>query len=422
MPVTLEQGDIFGRIGKAFGEGIGEGSLKQYGANRISDALKPEEGKPFNPLDTTQRLIRAQASPQEISQYLPLIQQEQARKEAFPQAEPVNGNFAPGINPIAQEATQVSPISAGKAFQPLQGTTQALETRARELMTNQPSLYRDPLKAMEKAQTEYQNQQDILTKTSTEFDNVVKKRLQKYGTDIDQAIIGDMQQDYLRQAQALAASGKISPEKAVDKISKDLLDFAKARTNLKAVKLSSQLASNAKTTGQANLNSIRKAYQDADQLELFENDLVNEQGLTTPVASYLAFPIKENKEINNFAQSTRIKPHLLPLGGSPVMGLKEKNYNSYSNRNKGTKRSEQEIGEFVAKNLGDNDSLNSIAMAFSAKGYDPQLILDAIEKSPKVRLNKRQEQDLQKRTSFRPSLKDISFFASTGLPPQEIIP
>ena len=409
MPTTLEQGDIFGRIGKAFGEGA-SGQIER---GRVANALKPEEGKPFNPLDTTQRLIRANASPQEIANYLPLIQQEQARAE-FSASQPANGNVAPGSQPIGQEATQISPTAAGKAFQPLQGTTQALETRAKELMTNQPSLYRDPLKAMEKAQTEYQNQQDVLSKTASEFDNVVKKRLQKYGTDIDQSIIGDMQQDYLRQAQALAATGKISPEKAVDKISKDLLDFAKARTNLKAVKLSSQLASNSKVTGQANLNSIRKAYQDADQLELFENDLVNEQGLTTPVASYLAFPIRDNKEINNFAQDTK-KVFSNPLGPW-ISGLKEKG-------GKGTKkRTEQEIGEFVAKNLGDNDSLNSIAMTFKAKGYDPNLILNAIEKSPKVRLNKRQEQDLQKRTSFRPSLKDISFFSSTGLPPQEIIP
>ena len=413
MPATLEQGDIFGRIGKAFGEGASE----QLGRNRVANALKPEEGKPFNPLDTTQRLIRANASPQEISSYLPLIQQEQARSEfSAPQA--ANGNVSPGTQSGAESA-QISPTAAGKEFQPLQGTTQALETRARELMTNQPSLYRDPLKAMEKAQTEYANQQDILTKTSTEFDNVVKKRLQKYGIDIDQALSGDSQRDYLRQAQALAATGKLSPEKAVDKISKDLLDFAKARTNLKAVKLSSQLASNAKTTGQANLNSIRKAYKDADQLELFENDLINEQGLTTPVASYLAFPIRENKEINNFAQDTRPIPTL--LGISPIKGLKEKNYGSYSNRFKGVKRSEQEIGDFVAKNLGDDDSLNSIAMAFNAKGYDGNKILYVIEKNPKVRLNDRQKQDLQKRTSFRPSMKDIMFFASTGLPQQEII-
>ncbi len=404
MPTTLEQGDIFGRIGKAFGEGA-SGQIER---GRVANALKPEEGKPFNPLDTTQRLIRAGASAQDISNYLPLLQQEQARAE-FSAPQTANGNVTPGTQPISQDAAQVSPTAAGKEFQPLQGTTQALETRARELMTTQPSLYRDPLKALEKAQTEYANQQDILTKTSTEFDNVVKKRLQKYGIDIDQALSGDSQRDYLRQAQALAATGKLSPEKAVDKISKDLLDFAKARTNLKAVKLSSGLTTNAKVTGQENLNSIRKAYQDADQLELFENDLVNEQGLSTPVASYLAFPIKENKEINNFAQDTK-KISSLPFG------IKEKG-------GKGTKkRTEQEIGEFVAKNLGDNDSLNSIAMTFKAKGYDPQLILNAIEKSPKVRLNKRQQQDLQKRTSFRPSLKDISFFSSTGLQPQEIIP
>ena len=140
MPQTLEQSDIFGRIGKAFGEG----AAGQIERGRVANALKPEEGKPFNALDTTQRLIRAGASPQDISSYVPLIQQEQARSE-FGASQPPNGNVLPGSQPIGQEAAQVSPTSAGKEFQPLQGTTQALETRARELITNQPSLYRDPL-------------------------------------------------------------------------------------------------------------------------------------------------------------------------------------------------------------------------------------------------------------------------------------
>lgn len=414
MPQTIEQGDIFGRIGKAFGEGAGGGALKQLGANRVAKALKPEEGKPFNALETTQKLIKAQATPQEISQYVPLIQQEQQRQEFLNRNKPNVGQ--PSNLPSQETIGGAKPLSSFKNFQPLQGTTEALENRASELIASQPSLYRDPAKAMEKAQTEYQNQQTILNKTSDDFDKVVQKRLQKYGKEIDQAIFGDMQQDYLREAQAIAATGKMSPEKAVDKLSKDLLDFAKARTNLKGLMITSLASTIPKKAEQSKLNAIRKEYEDKDQLELFENDLINEQGLSTGIASYLAFPVRGNKEINNFAQDTKKKSS--NLFGPIIAGLKEKG-------GKGTKkRNEQEIADFIVQNLKDSDSLNSIATVFNAKGYDANKILDSIQKKwdEGKSLNKRQQQDLQKRPSFRPTLRDIAYFSATGLEPQEIIP
>lgn len=410
MAQTLEQGDIFGRIGKAFGEG----AASQFERGRVAKALEPRKGEEFNPLTTTQRLIRANASPAEISSYLPLIQQAQERKEAFPVSQSPNNNIAAQTQPSAIEKATVSPISEGKAFKPKQNDEASLWARASELHQQQPTLYRDPNTAYAKALSEYKNEQDILNNTEKQFTKSLEKRAQKYGIDLDQSLPGNMQQDYLRQAQAMAASGKKSPEKAADELSSNLLDFLKARTNLKSVRVDSLLEKGAKQITQSNINAIRKAYQDADQLELFENDLINEQGLSTPVASLLAFPIKDNKEINNFAHDTKKISHN-PFGAW-VSGLKEKG-------SKGTKkRTEQEIGEFVASHLDDNDSLNSIAMAFNAKGYDGNKILDVIEKNPKVRLNDRQKQDLQKRTSFRPSMKDILFFSSTGLPSQEIIP
>lgn len=420
MPVqTIEQGDIFGRIGKAIGEGAGE----QLGRSRVASALKPEEGKPFNPLDTTQRLIRAGASPSEISSYLPLLQQEQARKEAFPQAQAEN--VASGIQPVTTEQDQVSPISAGKAFQPLQGTTQALETRARELMINQPSLYRDPLKAMEKAQSEYTNQQGILQKAETEFEKVLAKKLQKAGKDVDSDIIGDMQHDYLRNVQALAATGKESSEKAVDAETTKLLNFAKARTALKGLTTPALFGGEVKgKEGLKKLDAIRKEYADTDQLELFSNDLISKAGLSTPVANYLAFPVKRNKEINNYAQESRNRPQFAPLQGALVQGLREKSDRSFMNRNKGTKRTEEEIGDFVSDHLSDNDSLNSIALTFKGRGYDPQKIIDSIQEnwnSGKVRLNKRQQRELETRGSFRPTMRDISYFAGNGLNPLQVI-
>ena len=103
MVQVIEQSDRFGKIGKAFGEG----AAGQIERGRVANALTPEKGKPFNPLDTTQRLIRAGASPQEISNYLPLLQQEQSRAE-FGGSQAANGNVSPGSQPIGREAAQVN--------------------------------------------------------------------------------------------------------------------------------------------------------------------------------------------------------------------------------------------------------------------------------------------------------------------------
>jgi hypothetical protein len=422
MPQVLEQGDIFGRIGKAFGEGAAGGAEKQLGANLVSKSLETPKGEKFDPLKTTQRLIKAQASPQEIASYLPLIQQAQARAEAFPGAQGANVPAVPSGQVQPSEVAKTTPTSLGKSFQPLQRTEEALWSRAAQLASTQPTLYRDPNDAYRKALSEYEGQQSIIKKAGDEFDTVLERKLQKSGKSVDPDIIGDMKHDWKRESEALAATGQESPEKAADKLTSKLLDFAKSRTALKGLTTPALFGGEVKgKEGLKKLDAIRKEYEDNDRLELFSDDLVGSSGLSTPVANYLAFPIKGNKDINNFAESTRTKSNFLSLGPL-ISGLKEKT--SFINRKKGTKRTDQEIGDFVSSHLGDNDSLNSIALTFKGRGYDPQKIMDIVQENwnaGKTRLNKRQQRELETRGSFRPTMRDIAYFAGNGLNPLQVI-
>lgn len=301
----------------------------------------------------------------------------------------------------------------------LQGSPEALQSAAAQLMVNQPLRFQNPDIALAEAEKRFNKQQSVLTNTENAFNKAVADRLEKAGSGVNQAVTGDLKQDFLRKAQREAAKEGISAEKAADQASRDLLDFAKARSNLNSMTVPSLLGlTPSGKAAQSKLQAVKKDYEKLDRMELFEDDLVNKTGLSTGVASFVAFPPENNPKINRYLQDTKKKTSFNPFQGALVKGIQTKDIKGK------TARTPQEIGQFIADNIQPNDSLNSLATAFNARGYDPQIILDVVQQQwddGKLSLNRRQQRDLQKRTTFRSTLKDIAFFSGTGLKTKDIV-
>jgi hypothetical protein len=99
-------GNIFGRLGQGVGQGVGTVLNEEVKRGRQAGALErlSKNKEEYNPLQTSADLVRGGFSPQEVSQYLPIVQKQMQRK-AFENNQPTeNKTGAPQIRSTAPGA------------------------------------------------------------------------------------------------------------------------------------------------------------------------------------------------------------------------------------------------------------------------------------------------------------------------------
>ena len=108
-------GNIAGRIGKGFAQGLAEQLPKEVKQGRMSYALEElKKNNNLTPLDQAQKLLRGGFSPEDLQQFLPLIQQAQERRaleedvkrQRQEEKEKITGNVGTEIPPNVNEPTK----------------------------------------------------------------------------------------------------------------------------------------------------------------------------------------------------------------------------------------------------------------------------------------------------------------------------
>ncbi len=409
MAQTIEQGDIFGRIGKA----IGQGASEQVDRSMLANKLRGIKGFPSEGAD----IISAPGGQEILPSIMPFLSSERNRAAEEKRQQSL------GTQGTTQKSTGTPGginLESENFLVPKTGPQLGAEALEMHRTTSIP--YDQALK-----QLSAEDQQRILTEQAFEtraglaekdFDSYLDTELQKSGNEAYRDITGEMRNEYRKLVREDIAKGKYGKTAQLQR-AKELLDFAKTRGSLETNPAAALLGIGIPAKErQSAFRAQRKEYLDKDQLELYANDLQNKAGLSQGIANYLAYPIKENKKIYDFERDSKIQtPEWTFFRGNRPPSIRDK-------EGKGTsKRTEKQIGEFISSPdvLKDSDSLLSIATAFNSKGYNPQKILDAIQsnwESGKLRLNKRQERELQNRSVFRPTLRDLAYFADTGLNPE----
>jgi len=301
----------------------------------------------------------------------------------------------------------IQPAQQPQGYDFLKNDEQSINQRAGQLIDQKKYRYQDnPQLAVEDARLEYAREQENLSKFDKDFDAQIAAYLGSNDSSKFSEELGEIKEDYRARGREMAARGQGSPEKIARDIAKESLDFSKARANLGEVGSKRfNFDRQAPHIAQQKIKAIREEYKRLNRLELFEDDLVNKLGLSTGAASLLAFPLSSNKEIDKYMKDTKNVRTINPF------------------RTPHKERSEVDMAKFVYDNLKSTDSLNSIATSLYAKGYDPQKFLDYIQSTDqnKQKLSVRQQRELQKRTSFAPTLKDIAFYVGNDLNPKEIV-
>lgn len=433
------RGTPFSRLGAAAAQGLSEQLPKIFERKTLSQGLKNlGEKKGLTPFQQASELVTIPGVNEQLLNYLlPLLQQQQAKKEfseankkgsnaqaielpediygsmqsnveqSLPSIETAVSQTIPDENVGVQEQT---PIQTALSFVG-PASQQDINQRATDLMSLNPNVYPTLDKALTQAESEdrrrieRQNaqieqanrQKTIQEQIRKEFDEITATKLQKEGPSQFIDLTGDQKQAFLNQAYDKVVSGKMTPTQAANHYGTKALDFAKTKQNLRNIGAESFLSSTP-SSNKNRIRTIRDTYKEFDRLEDFVNDLVDTQNLTRPYASYIAYPVKENKEINNYI--SKIKT------GIPIQRLF-----------KDIPKMESEAAEKISKNITPNDSLYSIALELDKKGLNSENILNTINQLYKNNLNQRQLRELETYKRQLPSLGDIYLFGFSGLDP-----
>jgi hypothetical protein len=324
-------------------------------------------------------------------------------------------SVTPGTNVPIQGAVPAQPSVSlrelGMKPREIQATTQDIDQRARELMIAFPMRYKNNVDQARQAAAQEQSAQAArLNETNAAFDEYVKRALEK--GDITPDIIGEMQNEYLLNARNEAIEGKKAPAAIANDASKKLLDFAKARSKLRATTGLSVLVPFYGKTRQSLADTFvnaRKLYENEGRLNLLVDDLVH-VGLNKPTAALIAKPTTSNRPLNEFLNSAQ-KRFSISDAARTLLGKKS------------VRKPDEVMFNDVTKMIKPNDSLLSIGARLYSLGYDPGKFLSFVSKENTKRnfLNKDQETELVNPPSFQPSLTDLEYYTGIGKNLRELI-
>lgn len=396
----MEQGDIFGRIGK----NIGQGASEQLERSSLSRGLERIAGnKDLNEIQRYSQLLKLPGGAENASALIPAIQRSQERR-SFQDRQEMQPSKAEDLREMSEGPLQekrlnpdyLSPLSAERIDQE---TTKRLEQFPTETVEQaRAQVKARDIERLQKEQS-FENRRDLVDR---EFEKRVGTALQKEGARQYGDVSGAMKNEFLERIYTDVDSGKLTPYQAAKQASEELLSFAESKQNLRAIGSMDRIFK--PSEAKKSIESVRDKYEKFGKLKEFKDDLVSYQGLSEPYADALAYPVRDNKEINNIISGTK----------SRSGGVLNRAKQSFTNVN------EEKIADKIGKHLKPTDSLLSIALSLKGKGFNPTIFMDEIRKDykeGKISLNDRQVQEFQKAANFSPSLADNFLYAWSGLDP-----
>lgn len=420
MSYSVRPGSISGRIGSELGKGLAEQIPKEVERNRLSsglEALSKEKGlTPFQQLGKLATLPGV--TPQLIQSGAELLRQEgragALKEKAGPgqalidKANSAQGQRTRGASGNTPSVTTAKGIEATtKPYIPK--TFEQLQQRAGELLRDNPALFQgDDAKAMQAAQAEdsqnqainqaYQGQRKGEQDVQTRIENELDKQHQTLGANVPGNTFSDIQDKAIE-----AVKSGVTELQAAKKAGKELDDISK---DYKAIDTLGDwgVLSRSPSKNRSILKSLRYKFKERGDAELenFANTMIAKNGLSPPKAYTVAFPVSDIKELNNAIMNLPKIDHVNFKKGYPefAQNVSDKTL---------------KIAPKIAATMGNDGSPLSIATELQARGYDPDVWMDYVDKNRKnLKLSERQAQELQHR-DFTNTLNDVWLFIFSGL-------
>jgi hypothetical protein len=449
MAQVIEQGDLWGRVGKNIGEGLSEQLPKEVGNYRLSKALDKleREGTATSPLQQWQSLRKSGLDQSEISQALPLLRQSninaesakrtQQSNQTAPAPAPQQQQMQPqGQQPAPQQqqmqpqavkkpssiVTPESTLAAQEVWKPTPYEQKLSE--AQQLSQQNPATYptaQDALSEVDIKETQrksdfdarqagFTNQTALETQATKAFNEHLSEQLQKNMEKSFRDVWGPLQSDIKAKMFQDIVDG-VPVSIAAKKYGEEALEIAKTMQKLRDKSGFLQFfQGDAKTNKRLFDSTFRDTFKKIDRLEDFQNILQSTQGLTPAYAANFAYPLEGNKKNYDYIKE-------LPYGANKtLMAISEPGYLYNPKRGKELRN----ITDKLMENFNANDSPLTYALALSQKGYDPRKFLDRVRSKWGKKLNQKQSHDMeQANTINNKSLGDAWLYTWTGKKPIE---
>lgn len=374
LSYSVKQGNIFGRLGTGVGRGLAEQLPKEIERTRLSQGLKNlGKQKDLNPFQQFAGLAGLPGiTPQMIQTGGDLL-----RQQAIINGLNRNTPASP-YKPIEElrpgpATTTGSTEAALNPYIPPSGPEQ--ERLARQLMANEPQVYRD----IESARNAIANQisgnvqesnaklakRELEESVQTRSEQKLRDELGTVGAQIPGTLLSRLQQEAVDDV----TGKKLSADAAKVKYGKKATEISKDFSNIRSWGGLGLITKDPKELVQSISTLQHKAKDGGYQREAAES-LIADNGLTPQFAYANMYPVSEIKPLNDeLKKLPNIKTRVEKVPGQPGLGglglTRPKNENADALTS--------EISPRLARAMGLEGSPLSIAYELEKKGYNPQV-------------------------------------------------
>ena len=416
MQEISPRGSIAGRLGKSVGGALAEQVPKEVDRYRLKQGLQ-NFAKNSGNLSPSEQLAEVSsipgATPQMIQSFGELAkQQSQAkalsgRSNANPDQFPRNNNDQQppkGGNGKTPSITTQEPVQATIEGYIPKDYNQLLD-RAGELYNENPALYKnDPNNAIAAAtQEDTQNQainnaQQAKRLSQQGVEERIRGQLERQTDKANVKVPEKVYSDIEDEAIDAVNSGKMTELQASKHYKKELDKISQEYESLRTIG-KGKLFTRTPSENKAAIRSVRDQFKKRNDLKNFAQTLVAENGLSQSKANYLAYPLSDEKELNN--EMSKIPK----VNSSSRKLLRQDNIDQKT----------LELSKKLADKLGKNGSVLAVGEELKARKYNPNVWMDYVDKNKdKLKLTTDQVSELQHR-SFTNSLDDLWMFTLSGL-------
>jgi hypothetical protein len=436
VQIIPQQGSKFTRAGLGLGEGIGGQAPQEMQQYRLSQGLKEFSQNAANMTPLEQQAYISSipgVTPQMIQSFSELArQQAQAgaltrgippKGKGIPQPETTTGqveapkfpreSFQPGTQKPGQPTPSITTTAPVKAtienFTP--PSYNDILDRAGQLYNTNPALYKnDPNNAIQAAVQEsqieesrvksLQTQRGLQQNVQSQVQNELAAQREALRADIPENVYQDIEDEALDRVK----KGDLTELQAAKEYGKELDKISRQYKALDTIGTGKIITKTPSGNKEA-IKSLREDFKKRNDLENFADSLISKNKLSPSKAYYLAYPVSEDKELNNaIAKIPKLKTYL------PY----EKEFDPNQSRDKTL-----QIAPKIAQAMGKKGSPLAIAEELKSRGYDPQVWMEYLDKNrEKLDLSESQGRQLsQKGRDFTPSLNDLWMFYWSGLDP-----
>ena len=391
MPQVIEQGDIFGRIGKNIGQGLSEQMERMQTAKQL-------ENIPGWPKEVSD-LVKTPQGYQYLPHVLPYIQDLRA-KEAARTNRPTQEGISTNL-PESEKLTK-SGIDINSPNFLIPFSDQELRNKAADLSDKSSIPFSRALESVRSDEATRLSREGAYSAQRNEakrlFDEGMQKVLQKAGPDTFLDVSGRGQEDFLQDVYQKMDEGKTAFN-ATKEVINDLERYADTKVNLIAEGNKSYFGRSRETTKEI-IRGAQKEFEKVGRLEDMKVALKKHHNLSEDEAASFAYPVQKHADTFSVLESA---PKIQRKGDIA----------DYRKAKEGSEK----LAKVIAKKLKSTESIQSMANFLGKKGYDKKAFIDEMRRQSNAGVfepHKRQSDELLKSPALIAPLGDLFFNAFGG--------